>query len=394
MKIPGNHGHTARPAIQALTNASPAEPSRTRMLKHRVAPEASPSASPSPSTTTSSTRAIIRDAIRHASRPDAPSAASTTNVAPPGAPPAAAEPLTVDGLIRAWGDTEQSSYDLNADGKVDAADLAQLLARLSETETKPPETNDSTGSTGDQEPDVKSQIDALMAAWGTNDPSHDLDGDGTVGAADLATLLAQLGPQPPAQPDAASTAQVSEPTLGPELIDPTGETPSTPQTKLDALLAAWGSDNSTFDLNGDGSVGPADLAELLAQSGLSAPPDGSGVAPPEPPPPSIGTTPAIVSNPGVITDAPASLVEADDASLGRPMTRPSFDSLDRPQRERLAQLSNQLFNELRDRGFHQRPPMNIREIVSGLDLSQLEQKFMLSRLAKRYPHGLGLNVVG
>jgi hypothetical protein len=50
---------------------------------------------------------------------------------------------------------------MNHDGTIDAADLATLLS-----------------------------------AWGSNDPSVDLDCDGTIGGSDLAVLLGSWGPCP------------------------------------------------------------------------------------------------------------------------------------------------------------------------------------------------------
>lgn len=113
------------------------------------------------------------------------------------------------------------------------------------------------------------RLDALLADWGQSDSPFDLDGNGIVGAADLLMLLARLseGAQTPEPTpgDVAVRAQPSTTALAePQLSDPSD--PNRPPTNdLDALLADWGQSDSTYDLDGDGIVGAADLLMLLAK---------------------------------------------------------------------------------------------------------------------------------
>jgi hypothetical protein len=101
----------------------------------------------------------------------------------------------------------------------------------------------------------RADVTDLLSNWGAAKPGspHDLDGDGSVGASDLAQLIARLGtakPQPAsAQPESYTRADV------------------------DRLLEAWGGRgddaqaSERYDFDGDGSIGAADLAELISRLG-------------------------------------------------------------------------------------------------------------------------------
>jgi hypothetical protein len=160
--------------------------------------------------------------------------------AEPGEGSPSAEPpmLTVQGLMAAWGQSE-SPYDLNGDGVVD---LSDLLALLEAGGTMPmPDHGDT------QTPALT--VEGLMAAWGTSDPTFDLNGDGVVDTSDLMALLAQLG-----QGDGTTTNEPAMLTVG-------------------GLMEAWGQANSAYDLNGDGVVDTSDLLALLAAGGSMPAPE-------------------------------------------------------------------------------------------------------------------------
>lgn len=82
--------------------------------------------------------------------------------------------------------------------------------------------------------------------------SPDLDGDGDVGASDLAILLGDWGPCPTLPADLSGDGVVES-------------------TDLALFLGAWGTPGGPADFNGDGDVGAQDLANLLGDWGSTAP---------------------------------------------------------------------------------------------------------------------------
>lgn len=150
--------------------------------------------------------------------------------------------LTLKGLMGAWGQSG-SPYDLNGDGTVGTADMLLLLQNGG---TMPmPE--------GMTEPLT---LKGLLAAWGTNNPTFDLNGDGTVGTADLLLLMQKLN----------GSGEASEP-------DEQPEQPGQMMT-LKGLMGAWGQSGSPYDLNGDGTVGVADMLILMQNGGTMPMPEG------------------------------------------------------------------------------------------------------------------------
>ncbi len=89
----------------------------------------------------------------------------------------------------------------------------------------------------------------------TPPPSPDLDGDGAVGASDLAILLGDWGPCPTLPPDLNGDGIVES-------------------TDLAIFLGFWGASGGPADFNGDGIVGPQDLANLLGDWQGTTPPCG------------------------------------------------------------------------------------------------------------------------
>lgn len=99
--------------------------------------------------------------------------------------------LTIDGLKKAWGESD-SIYDLNGDGTVNVSDLLKLLAE---------------GGTM-AHPDAPLTIDGLLQVWGQSNAAYDLNADGTVNVTDLLQMLAQLGEEP-APADAIAPAPLA-----------------------------------------------------------------------------------------------------------------------------------------------------------------------------------------
>jgi hypothetical protein len=89
----------------------------------------------------------------------------------------------------------------------------------------------------------------------TPPPSPDLDGDGAVGASDLAILLGDWGACPTLPPDLDSDGTVGA-------------------SDLAILLGSWGNAGDPADFNNDGLVGAQDLANLLGEWGGTTPPCG------------------------------------------------------------------------------------------------------------------------
>lgn len=132
----------------------------------------------------------------------------------------------------------------------------------------------------------------LFREWGqVGRNMADLNGDGIVNAADLSQWLGSASMGTPAE---------EEPTIGPPDVAeevtanpvPSSDTPSTAfNDSLNGLISAWGTNDSRFDLSGDGTVNALDLAMLL--SGASVPPsiiDNTPTTTPAPTPLPTATT--------------------------------------------------------------------------------------------------------
>lgn len=155
----------------------------------------------------------------------------------------------LNALLAAWGPVDSNSgnaqYDLNGDGFVDGDDLGQFLANMSNggggpvvmasTSAATPGTQSMGGKTprlsgkanaaqtanissnygsgmGTNRPTNvnDSEMRALLAAWGTNNPSFDYNQDGIVDGDDLGLVLARMLS---AQNNSQNNPQLAEPTL-------------------------------------------------------------------------------------------------------------------------------------------------------------------------------------
>lgn len=95
-------------------------------------------------------------------------------------------------LFSQWGSAaEGSEYDFNQDGVVDAEDLASLLARLGQAKPEKSQADESAYTRADIDGLYDAWNDGTDPSRGV-EQRYDLDGDGRVNATDLAELLARL----------------------------------------------------------------------------------------------------------------------------------------------------------------------------------------------------------
>jgi Ca2+-binding EF-hand superfamily protein len=178
----------------------------------------------------------------------------------------------VERLLADWGKTD-SAWDLNGDGTVNIRDFLQLLAQTGGGADDAPPITPNLGAKAetireglgdiDEPPDPKTPVEQLLADWGKAESAWDLNGDGTVNIRDFLQLLAQTGggaddspTPPPAVALNAEAMAIDEATIG--------ETPES-QSPIQQLLAEWGSSDSRWDVNGDGTVNIRDFLQLLSK---------------------------------------------------------------------------------------------------------------------------------
>jgi Ca2+-binding EF-hand superfamily protein len=340
------------------------------------------------------------------------------------APPASPHARQIAALTAAW-DTDNKSFDLDGDGTVGPSDLAQLLASLSGDDADDAVSTGSATELASAQPAgaeeinatqasdaPKTKLDALLADWGKTGSQFDLDGDGTVGASDLAQVLAQMAAEAQAAPPSdTAAANSTEPALdsqnAPELGGADGTLPvkplvvteslQQPASPIDQLLSQWGQSSEQFDFDKDGTVGPNDLAQLLSQLAGAATTNAAG--------PASATLQASAANsaqaplpvneqPVLVENAPARRTRERQRDDEHGRTESVGDRrISKRLMHKLEKLADRLVRTLEKSGFDQSPPTNIRQVVSSLGLSEPQQKLMLNLLARRYPDGLGVNEV-
>lgn len=170
------------------------------------------------------------------------------------------------GLLREYGasgDTRAQTlqYDLDGDGSVGPGDLLSMLTNI-----------DTSGPDG-------GALSSLLRAFGARsgqaryDASMDYDGDGVIGPSDLLSALAggDVSAQPAAEePTEAEGHDDAAPTSTTDDAGESAPTRAFTQDDIDKLLAEYGQTELTrggplsYDLDGDGVVGPSDLLTALA----------------------------------------------------------------------------------------------------------------------------------
>lgn len=321
--------------------------------------------------------------------------------------PEAAQAPTVDtleGIRKHWGQSD-SPFDVNGDGTVNIDDILHFIASQGQpgkpdgsavddataSITAAEESEASTPASDATIPDELSttdpkagqplSLDGFNQHWGQANDEYDLNSDGTVNMDDM---LAFINQQP-----SIETPELAPPTFDrranelPTITGPVeGESPSEivagdgpaaivgnqestdqPQVTIDGLLGAWGTNNSTFDLNGDGTVNMDDVLQHIAQ--LGAPQNAGSESP---------RAASAVSAQLTATDIGGKSQRGEQAHV------------------RVQNLVNSLINRLNETGFENQPPTNIRDIVSRLDLHPSQMNFVMNRLGERYPQGLGVNL--
>jgi Ca2+-binding EF-hand superfamily protein len=172
-----------------------------------------------------------------------------------------------EALLQAWGSQSGDSrystdYDLDGDGRINAADLAILLGSYAAESkaaggeplaapTKPAEEPAPEAST------EASASERVLAAWNKRageegfDASLDANGDGVINSADLAAALGgQTSPTAPVQQPAPRVYTSGD---------------------LDQLLKSWGARpgdqrfQPEYDFDADGVISAFDLAQLLGR---------------------------------------------------------------------------------------------------------------------------------
>ncbi len=98
----------------------------------------------------------------------------------------------VTGLFAQWGEVKPGSeYDFDQNGVVDAQDLATLLSRIGQAKPESKAAEPEGFDRSDVDRLLEAWNDGSDPSRGVNE-RYDLDGDGRVDASDLAALLAQL----------------------------------------------------------------------------------------------------------------------------------------------------------------------------------------------------------
>jgi len=205
-------------------------------------------------------------------------------------------------------------------------------------------------------------LEGLREAWGTDDARYDLNKDGTVDVLDLTELLKSMIDNNPVMPETHKPTEmeltVTEPAAEGGIPGPIaggGGDEKDPPT-LEGLREAWGTDDSKYDFNADGVVDVLDLLHLLSEME----------------PKQVPTE-----------QAPGEESELAVQAGGNPQEAAAAKS-----------LTASIVDQLREAGYEKRPPADIHQIVTQLDLSASQQQRLLEELATQYPDGLGVDMVG
>ncbi len=108
-------------------------------------------------------------------------------------------------------------------------------------------------------------MDGLLKAWGQKDSPYDLNHDGTVNTDDLLSFIHGL-PAPPLpgqeKPLNGGSASANSQSVVPNPAN-SNNSAAKPNLTMDGLLKAWGQHDSPYDLTGDGNVNVDDLLSFI-----------------------------------------------------------------------------------------------------------------------------------
>ena len=231
-----------------------------------------------------------------------------------------ANEIDMEAFFAAWGSTD-SHFDVDANGVVDGGDLTILLA-------------------GQNPQPMAGSVDDVLSQWGMQGESTaDVTGDGIVDGEDL--VLALAGPA------------VDEPAEAPE------EDGVEHQTKLETLLADWGTDAARSDLTGDGIVDGLDLSFLLGGRGRDNGQDST-----------VGVE--ATELPGLTASVPSHIID--------PLTIMKMDGA----RAATKDLGARIFDQIQTMGFEKHPPRNLGSLVDAFKLGPTDSKALLSNIAELF----------
>jgi hypothetical protein len=311
------------------------------------------------------------------------------------------EEIDLQAFFAAWG-TNNESFDVTKDGTVDGQDLAVFLGGTTKAKAQPTTQEvlnswgqgggqgDANGdgvvdgfdlavSLGNAQPPANDQtIQGVQKAWGSADPTYDLDGNGTVDGADLA--LALNGAQP--KPAVLSTQSGLPATAANAAAADAGVAQA-------AVQAASQVANNVFALkdgDGDDAVALAEIPQAATLlDGIDA--DGSGAISRD----ELGARLARELD-KVARDPQGDLGNAAKAWTAALVDRPEpRNAMAMQAYGGGARLADRLYQQLSERGFGERPPSNLRQLVGGVTSSRTEQARLLNHLSNKYPKGLAVS---
>ena len=272
--------------------------------------------------------------------------------------------VDLEAFFAAWG-TDNAMYDIDNSGVVDGADLAMFLTAPSSS--------------------APGSVEDINAQWGVQGESTaDLNADGIVDGQDLAIALGNAGP----------IAGEEEPTLF-------------EGTKLELLLADWGTDAKRSDYNKDGVVNGMDLSLLLG--GLISPsPEGNYPIRVKQEPPAnakMEHNKFSSQNHNELKNAMASKqvfnrIDKMEHNKFSPQnhnelknamaSKQVFNRLDKMEHNKfppqnlnelkIAKVSKQVFNRLDKMGHNKFPPQNLNDLIDAFQLNPAMSKAMISKI--------------
>jgi Ca2+-binding EF-hand superfamily protein len=321
--------------------------------------------------------------------------------------------MTLEGLNAQFGQTD-SLYDLDQDGVVGTSDMFALLQYQADPDrfADAPQVQTPEGT-------AFMTMTDLLANYGRSDSPFDLDRDGTVGTGDLFALQQILAaPAPVESADADTAAPVVQPGMtleglmaaygsdnaaydldGSGAVDyndmftflqnfPDSENaPPAPEPNptLEGLLASFGQGHPTYDIDSNGTVDVADMfaflqgqAAQVAHSNQVHPPRGPEFKPEgsheHKPKQTPEARPTVENRVRTVTGGAGSTVEAKPT--GGPTVQEVVDKI-------LAQL--------KEAGFGSVPPTNLHGLLDKLDFAPKFEQAVLQQLSAYYENGLGVD---